>query len=79
MIILFIKTRIVIADLSGMNRVHIKEKAEHTCPKISRFGLKQVFEQKLQIIISPKESRVYENENKQQYHKIFSFLFLKFE
>ena len=43
MIILFIKTRIVIADVSGMNRVHIKEKAEHTCPKTSRFGLKQVF------------------------------------
>ena len=43
MIILFIKTRIVIADESGMNRVHIKEKAEHTCPKTFRFGLKQVF------------------------------------
>ena len=39
MIILFIKTRIVIADVSGMNRVHIKEKAEHTCPKTFRFGL----------------------------------------
>ena len=59
----------MIADVSGMNRVHIKEKAEHTSPKTSIFGLKQVFfKQKLQRIILSNESRVYENKKKQQYH-----------
>ena len=57
-----------------MKLVHIKEEAEQTCPKTSWFGSKQVFWKNYII----QGIHVYDNENKQQCHKII-FFFWKFE